>query len=59
MCKPITCEKCQKATWIGCGQHIPSAMDPVPKEQWCTCAHPADSKTSRDYPPKSGTGIVA
>lgn len=57
MCRPATCPNCNKHTWIGCGLHIPVPMDPVPKDQWCTCKHPADSKTSRDYPPKVGTGI--
>lgn len=57
MCRPATCENCHKSTWIGCGLHIPSAMDPVAKDQWCTCQHPADSTTSKDYPPKVGTGI--
>ncbi|RPB09413.1 hypothetical protein P167DRAFT_492682, partial [Morchella conica CCBAS932] len=36
-----------KKSWFGCGSHIPSVMDPVPKEEWCTCEKPADS----EYPP--------
>ena len=57
MCRPATCDNCKKTSWVGCGLHIPAAMDPVPKDERCTCAHPADSATSKDYPPKVGTGI--
>ena len=34
-------------TWWGCGAHIPSVMDAVPAEQWCSCAKPPGSV----YPP--------
>lgn len=57
MCRPAICPNCNKHTWTGCGLHIPVPMDPVPKDQWCTCKHPNDSTTSKDYPPKVGTGI--
>lgn len=57
MCRPSECNKCGRASWIGCGQHIPTAMNSTPKDQWCTCKHPEDSNTSKEYPPKSGTGI--
>lgn len=57
MCRPSECSKCGNKSWTGCGQHIPAAMDSTPKSEWCNCKHPEDSKTSKDYPPKSGTGI--
>lgn len=57
MCKQSQCPNCSKISWIGCGLHIPSALQASAKEEWCTCAHPEDSVTSKDYPPKSGTGI--
>ncbi|RRD61530.1 hypothetical protein [Leucobacter sp. OH1287] len=37
MCRPVTCRKCQKTTWAGCGQHISSVKASVPPGQWCTC----------------------
>lgn len=37
MCKRVTCEKCGKPTWAGCGQHIEEALEGVPVEQRCTC----------------------
>ncbi|ODQ48674.1 hypothetical protein PICMEDRAFT_85513 [Pichia membranifaciens NRRL Y-2026] len=57
MCRPATCDNCKKTAWVGCGLHIPAAMEPISKDERCTCAHPADSATSKDYPPKVGTGI--
>ncbi|KAK9467556.1 hypothetical protein V1512DRAFT_261462 [Lipomyces arxii] len=47
MCKPSTCNTCSGKTWFGCGLHIPSVLDNVPKSEWCTCEKPADSP----YPP--------
>ena len=34
MCRPITCKKCGKTTWAGCGQHINQVKAQVPKGQW-------------------------
>ena len=38
MCRPVTCKKCGKTTWAGCGQHIDSVKAQVPAGQWCTCS---------------------
>jgi pyroglutamyl-peptidase len=43
---------------MGCGKHIPSAMESAKKEDWCTCV----SKSGRDvgdYPPAAGDGAAA
>ncbi|WP_169836041.1 hypothetical protein [Corynebacterium aquilae] len=37
MCRPVTCKKCGKTTWAGCGQHVDQVMRNVPKNQQCTC----------------------
>jgi hypothetical protein len=37
MCSPINCEKCQKVTWTGCGEHVEQALAGVEAEQLCTC----------------------
>ncbi|KAA8903093.1 hypothetical protein FN846DRAFT_780244 [Sphaerosporella brunnea] len=47
MCSKTTCGKCSGATWFGCGSHIPSVMDSIPKEQWCKCPR----KGNDQYPP--------
>ncbi|EAL66701.1 hypothetical protein DDB_G0281439 [Dictyostelium discoideum AX4] len=38
MCKKITCGKCTKPTWAGCGQHIESCLADVPVNERCVCA---------------------
>ncbi|KAK4137091.1 hypothetical protein BT67DRAFT_374337 [Trichocladium antarcticum] len=50
MCHKATCSTCRKATWTGCGGHIPSVLDNIPKEQWCTC-EPKVEKGGQQYPP--------
>jgi hypothetical protein len=37
MCQRVTCRKCGKPTWVGCGRHIEQALQGVPPEQRCTC----------------------
>jgi hypothetical protein len=37
MCSPIRCERCDKITWAGCGQHVDEVMAHVPAEERCTC----------------------
>lgn len=37
MCYPVKCQKCNKITWGGCGQHVPSVKAQIPPEQWCNC----------------------
>ena len=37
MCRPVTCNKCKKTTWAGCGNHIDQVKAQVPDNQWCTC----------------------
>lgn len=29
MCRKTTCDKCNKATWAGCGKHVESALGGV------------------------------
>ncbi|CAI9391998.1 hypothetical protein MICABA_01964 [Microbacterium sp. T2.11-28] len=41
MCYPVTCRKCGKTTWSGCGQHVDQVMRRVPASQRCA-GHQAD-----------------
>lgn len=52
MCLKTSCDKCQKTTWYGCGQHVPSVMDKIPHEHWCVC-EPKVEKHGKHYPPAS------
>ncbi|KAM0798109.1 hypothetical protein BDR22DRAFT_860500 [Usnea florida] len=58
MCKSASCDKCQKSTWWGCGLHVPSVMDKLPKEEWCTCEPKVEKEGGEGkvgYPPMKGT----
>lgn len=35
MCQQITCRKCRKATWTGCGQHVNQVMRGIPQRDRC------------------------
>jgi len=37
MCSAVRCDKCGKATWSGCGQHIEEALAPFGEDQRCKC----------------------
>lgn len=37
MCSAVRCDKCGKATWSGCGQHIEEALSQFPEDQRCKC----------------------
>lgn len=41
MCRAVTCKVCEKTTWAGCGNHIPSVRQTVPAGQWCNGTHTA------------------
>lgn len=47
MCTKVTCDRCGKATWKGCGEHIEEALAGVADADRCTCdrdaAAPAQS----------------
>lgn len=37
MCSAVRCERCGKATWAGCGEHIEEALARFSEEQRCHC----------------------
>ncbi|RUP44433.1 hypothetical protein BC936DRAFT_149465 [Jimgerdemannia flammicorona] len=48
MCYAVTCSKCNKTTWKGCGRHVDSVMKNVPVENQCTC--PRDGQGAVQQP---------
>ncbi|HVY45162.1 MAG TPA: hypothetical protein VHB21_04745 [Minicystis sp.] len=50
MCRRVTCPKCQKPTFAGCGAHVEQVLGDVPVEERCAC------KTAQ--PPAQGPGIA-
>ncbi|EEP76110.1 predicted protein [Uncinocarpus reesii 1704] len=55
MCMQTSCSTCGKQTWRGCGQHVASVMDKIPKDEWCTCT-PKTKVGATEFPPKVGEG---
>lgn len=45
MCRRVTCNKCGKPTFAGCGAHIEQVLGDVPPAQRCKC-NEASSKES-------------
>ena len=37
MCQAVKCNKCHKASWVGCGAHVEQVLGHVPKSERCTC----------------------
>ena len=54
MCRAVTCRKCGKATWSGCGSHVDQVMAGIPRDQRCD-GHAAAS----DGGDASGGGFLA
>ncbi|KAI6880539.1 hypothetical protein KC360_g6953 [Hortaea werneckii] len=50
MCMKASCGTCHKATWWGCGEHIPKVLDSVPEADRCSC-EPKIEKEGKQYPP--------
>lgn len=44
MCRAVTCKKCGKTTWAGCGQHVDQVMRGVPRADRCE-GHAAEAKS--------------
>lgn len=37
MCRRVTCNKCNRPTFAGCGAHVEQVLGDVPREQRCQC----------------------
>ncbi|PRY21308.1 hypothetical protein [Pseudosporangium ferrugineum] len=35
MCRQVTCRRCGKTTWAGCGQHVEQTLRGIPKAERC------------------------
>ncbi|MCD4524994.1 hypothetical protein [Nocardioides sp. cx-173] len=44
MCRAVTCKKCGKTTWAGCGQHVDQVLARVPRADRCD-GHPQEPRT--------------
>jgi hypothetical protein len=37
MCRAVTCKKCGKPSWKGCGTHVEQVLGDVAPDQRCQC----------------------
>ncbi len=44
MCARVTCPRCQKPSFVGCGRHVEQVLGDVPPEQRCRCRESAAPK---------------
>jgi hypothetical protein len=51
MCRRVTCDRCKKATYAGCGMHIEQVLGDVPKAERCACR-----EESRGAPASGASG---
>jgi hypothetical protein len=40
MCQRVTCSRCGKPSWVGCGAHVEQALRGVPPAERCACPRP-------------------
>jgi len=52
MCRRITCAKCGKASYAGCGMHIEQVLSDVPESERCACGKSASVRAPAPEPQK-------
>ena len=53
MCSRVTCSKCGKPTFAGCGAHVEQVLAGVPKDKRCTCRADAAAQARKPQDPTS------
>ena len=46
MCRRVTCSKCNKPTFAGCGAHVEQVLADVPSKDRCQCSAQAAAAAS-------------
>jgi hypothetical protein len=59
MCRAVTCRKCGKTTWAGCGQHVAAVKAMVPSNQWCNGQHTPAEKAAAKHAAGSHGGFLS
>lgn len=54
MCRAVTCNKCHKTTWAGCGNHVDQVMAGVARANRCAC----NPQTTAEAQAASGPGLL-
>ena len=53
MCRRVTCERCGKPTFAGCGAHVEQVLAGVPEADRCACRKKAAPANDPKEKPKS------
>ncbi len=49
MCRQVSCKRCEKASWAGCGQHVKQVLAGVPKNQHCSCSAQEKAEWKKEH----------
>ena len=52
MCRRVTCSKCGKPSWAGCGAHVEQVLGNVAPANRCKCREEASARRP-EAPPKA------
>ena len=55
MCRAVTCKKCGKASWAGCGAHVEQVLGGVPMSDRCSC----NTVSARSEKSSSRKGVLS
>jgi hypothetical protein len=44
MCTRVTCPRCKKPSFVGCGHHVEQVLGDVPREERCRCHESTEAK---------------
>jgi hypothetical protein len=50
MCRAVSCKKCHKPTWAGCGAHIEQVLGHVPASERCGCREASAARATSEGP---------
>lgn len=51
MCMAVSCPRCGKPDWRGCGAHVESVLGHVPRDQRCKCREAPVKQSQQTQPP--------
>jgi len=58
MCQRVTCSKCSRPTYAGCGAHIEQVLRDVPHDKRCSCREDAAKAKAAGGGASSGGGFL-
>lgn len=53
MCRRVTCRRCGRPTYSGCGAHVEQVLHDVPPAERCRCGQGKESRAKPGSPRRS------